>query len=237
MFSHAFPQQRSVVLTQTYRSTQRICRAVTALIDVNVDRTKKTMWTANEKGEPVHVIVSQHASGEIDTIVAAIQKLRRPHPPASATSSSSSPSSSSSSASSLSSANAIGPPAVRWSQICVLARTRRVLTSFESVFKKAGFPMFSTVNHSSAAAKRLNVHKARELVDVLAYCDLICSVDGGSAGSSGILDRAAVDDAAGEQQRADAAFRRVYNTPKRSLNEEVLREIESQARMRYVSVC
>ena len=67
--------------------------------------------------------------------------------------------------------------------------------------------MFSTVNHRSAAGKRLNVHKARELVDALAYCDLICSADGGNA-SAGV----AIDDAAAAQQRADAAFRRVYNT-------------------------
>jgi superfamily I DNA/RNA helicase len=142
MFQTAFPAHHMIVLSQTYRSTQTICRAVNALIESNSERTKKQLWTQNIEGGPIKVMVAQDAGRECDMILAAIRNLRHNQH-------------------------------CRWSQICVLARTRKVLTAFESVLKKAGLPVFSTAHPNSK--KKLNVDKCKELQTILAIAELVSS--------------------------------------------------------------
>ena len=69
MFEAIFPQHSKIVLAQTYRSTQTICAAVNSLIDGNSERTKKKLWTQNQQGAPIRIVVSQDAGKEIEVRV------------------------------------------------------------------------------------------------------------------------------------------------------------------------
>ena len=51
-FEQDYPGTRVVKLEQNYRSTQRILSLATAVIDHNVQRKDKTLWTENAEGDP-----------------------------------------------------------------------------------------------------------------------------------------------------------------------------------------
>ncbi len=52
-FRNMFPGHNTIVLNQTYRSTQTIVKTTSGLIANNMMRNKKQVWTANELGDPV----------------------------------------------------------------------------------------------------------------------------------------------------------------------------------------
>jgi DNA helicase-2/ATP-dependent DNA helicase PcrA len=80
---------------------------------------------------------------------------------------------------------------LRFGEIAVLARTRRVLQPIENALKAAGVPLIN-----SAVAKR-GLTKSREAQDLLAYCELVAG-----PGSAAAMDE---------------AFERVVNVPKRGI--------------------
>ena len=51
-FEQAFPGARVIKLEQNYRSTQNILNAANEVIRHNRGRKDKTLWTANERGQP-----------------------------------------------------------------------------------------------------------------------------------------------------------------------------------------
>ncbi|HLX77886.1 MAG TPA: UvrD-helicase domain-containing protein, partial [Acidimicrobiales bacterium] len=53
-FERAFPDAKTIVLDQNYRSTQTILDAANAVIGNNVMRQKKDLWSALGEGEKVH---------------------------------------------------------------------------------------------------------------------------------------------------------------------------------------
>jgi DNA helicase II / ATP-dependent DNA helicase PcrA len=62
-FEEAFPDVTTVILDQNYRSTQTILDAANAVIDNNIERKPKSLWTDSGMGER---IVRYHAEDEGD---------------------------------------------------------------------------------------------------------------------------------------------------------------------------
>jgi DNA helicase-2/ATP-dependent DNA helicase PcrA len=62
-FEDAFPDVTTIVLDQNYRSTQTILDAANAVIDHNVERKPKNLWTDSDSGDR---IVRYHAEDEGD---------------------------------------------------------------------------------------------------------------------------------------------------------------------------
>ncbi|MPZ66580.1 MAG: DNA helicase PcrA [Pseudonocardiaceae bacterium] len=77
-FERDFPDARTILLEQNYRSTQTILSAANALISHNPDRRDKRLWSAAGDGEPLvgYVADNEHdeaafVAGEIDRLVDA----------------------------------------------------------------------------------------------------------------------------------------------------------------------
>jgi DNA helicase-2/ATP-dependent DNA helicase PcrA len=75
-FEEAFPDVTTVVLDQNYRSTQTILDAANAVIDHNVERKPKSLWTDSGQGDP---IVRYHAEDEGDEATWVAGTARRLH--------------------------------------------------------------------------------------------------------------------------------------------------------------
>jgi DNA helicase-2/ATP-dependent DNA helicase PcrA len=77
-FEQDFPNARSILLEQNYRSTQTILNAANAVISRNSDRRPKNLWSDAGEGEKIagYVAENEHdeaawVSGEIDTLTDA----------------------------------------------------------------------------------------------------------------------------------------------------------------------
>ncbi|WP_047239815.1 UvrD-helicase domain-containing protein [Corynebacterium epidermidicanis] len=75
-FEHDYPEARTILLEQNYRSTQTILSAANAVISQNENRREKKLWTALGEGEPIigYVADNEHdearfVSAEIDSLV------------------------------------------------------------------------------------------------------------------------------------------------------------------------
>jgi DNA helicase II / ATP-dependent DNA helicase PcrA len=75
-FEEAFPDVTTVVLDQNYRSTQTILDAANAVIDHNVERKPKSLWTDSGQGDR---IVRYHAEDEGDEATWVAGTARRLH--------------------------------------------------------------------------------------------------------------------------------------------------------------
>jgi len=76
-FEDAFPEVTTIVLDQNYRSTQTILDAANAVIDHNVERKPKNLWTDTDGGDK---IVRYHAEDEGDEamwVAGTAQQLHR----------------------------------------------------------------------------------------------------------------------------------------------------------------
>ncbi len=67
-FEEDHPDARVVRLEQNYRSTKRILAAASALIEHNVQRKEKTLWTENPEGRAVRVVSLADAEDEAQFI-------------------------------------------------------------------------------------------------------------------------------------------------------------------------
>ncbi|MBR0423176.1 MAG: UvrD-helicase domain-containing protein [Clostridia bacterium] len=74
-FEKNFKGAKTIRLEQNYRSTQTILDAANAIIQNNVGRKGKTLWTENEKGDKIksHTAYSEH--DEAEYIAEAIQDM------------------------------------------------------------------------------------------------------------------------------------------------------------------
>eukprot|EP01083_Nonionella_stella_P042119 113951_1 len=81
-------------------------------------------------------------------------------------------------------------------EIAVLARTRKVLVDMQTIMKSHGIPVSSSYSGNQHVWQR-----SKEILDMLAYCELILS------------------------DTADRAFARIYNTPKRGIGQASLERI------------
>jgi superfamily I DNA/RNA helicase/adenosine deaminase/RecB family exonuclease len=78
LFADKYPNYQKIKLVQNYRSTKSIIKASGRLIAENKGRFDpgKELWTANEKGFPVQILVSEDFSDEAQVIVQEIKKLK-----------------------------------------------------------------------------------------------------------------------------------------------------------------
>lgn len=71
-FESTFPGAKVIKLEQNYRSTQTILNAANAVIQNNIGRKKKSLWTDNGTGEPIEFCVYEDAYAEADGVVNSI---------------------------------------------------------------------------------------------------------------------------------------------------------------------
>nr|WP_211088946.1 DNA helicase PcrA [Levilactobacillus tujiorum] len=75
-FEHDYPDAHVTLLEQNYRSTKTILRAANDVIQRNVNRKKKDLWTENAEGEPISYYRGQNENDEAHYVVAKIQEER-----------------------------------------------------------------------------------------------------------------------------------------------------------------
>ena len=71
-FEQQFPGCRTIKLEQNYRSTGHILKAANQVIQNNLERKGKELWTGSEDGETVQVITASNEYEEAAQIVASI---------------------------------------------------------------------------------------------------------------------------------------------------------------------
>ena len=74
-FERDFPNARTILLEQNYRSTQNILDAANAVIANNDDRREKKLWTSEGSGEQIVGWVAENEQGEARFIVDRIDDL------------------------------------------------------------------------------------------------------------------------------------------------------------------
>lgn len=74
-FQNRYPNCKLYKLEQNYRSTQTIVEAANSLIDKNVKRIKKSVFSANERGEKITVSVASNDIEEGIIVAKYIKKL------------------------------------------------------------------------------------------------------------------------------------------------------------------
>lgn len=74
-FERDFPDARTIVLEQNYRSTQTILDAANAVIDQNHGRKPKRLWSEQGTGEPIVGYVADSEHAEADWIAREINRL------------------------------------------------------------------------------------------------------------------------------------------------------------------
>jgi len=75
-FEQDYPGTRVVKLEQNYRSTQRILSLATAVIDHNVQRKDKSLWTENAEGDPPKLYRGWDEHEEANFVAQTILGLR-----------------------------------------------------------------------------------------------------------------------------------------------------------------
>ncbi|HEX2171457.1 MAG TPA: UvrD-helicase domain-containing protein [Dehalococcoidia bacterium] len=73
-FESDFPEARTIVLGQNYRSTQVILDAAMSVIARNEERKEKELWTDKEGGRPIQVVVGRDEYEEAGFVAAEIER-------------------------------------------------------------------------------------------------------------------------------------------------------------------
>ncbi|EKW99807.1 ATP-dependent DNA helicase [Ligilactobacillus saerimneri 30a] len=76
-FEKDYPDATVVKLEQNYRSTKNILKAANAVIDNNINRKDKTLWTDNAAGDKVHYYRAGNENDEAYYVIKQVQKLRQ----------------------------------------------------------------------------------------------------------------------------------------------------------------
>jgi DNA helicase-2/ATP-dependent DNA helicase PcrA len=72
-FEKDFPETAVFRLEQNYRSTQNILKAASSLVDKNVNRKKKTLWSDRESGEKLEALEVEDEREEAQKVVEKIR--------------------------------------------------------------------------------------------------------------------------------------------------------------------
>lgn len=78
-FEKVFSDAKVIKLEQNYRSTQNILNAANQVIQNNMGRKRKTLWTENEEGAKIHFRQFMNAFEEAEYVVGDISKKVREH--------------------------------------------------------------------------------------------------------------------------------------------------------------
>lgn len=76
-FERDYPDARVVKLERNYRSTKRILEAANALIENNVDRPAKNLFTENDEGELIHFFRGDDERSEAAYVADELERIRR----------------------------------------------------------------------------------------------------------------------------------------------------------------
>ena len=74
-FERDFPDARTILLEQNYRSTQTILSAANAVIDRNTERKPKRLWSEQGDGEPIAGYVADTEHAEADWVAREVDRL------------------------------------------------------------------------------------------------------------------------------------------------------------------
>ena len=74
-FEQDYPDAKVVLLEQNYRSTKTILKAANQVIENNVNRKPKELWTDNEAGEKITYYCGQSGYDESRYVISTIQKM------------------------------------------------------------------------------------------------------------------------------------------------------------------
>jgi len=74
-FERDYPEATVILLEQNYRSTKNILAAANAVIDNNLTRKKKDLWTDNPTGDPLIVYEASTEKNEAAFIVREVERL------------------------------------------------------------------------------------------------------------------------------------------------------------------
>lgn len=74
-FEKDFPRARVVTLDQNYRSTGIILEGANAVIRNNTERKEKNLWTAQGRGEPIHMLLASSGSEESFFVAREVENL------------------------------------------------------------------------------------------------------------------------------------------------------------------
>ncbi len=75
-FEKDFPDAKIIKLEQNYRSTQKILDAASSVVDKNVSRRKKTLWTENQSGEKIRLYEAEDGQKEALYICKTIKQIK-----------------------------------------------------------------------------------------------------------------------------------------------------------------
>ncbi|MBK8148125.1 MAG: UvrD-helicase domain-containing protein [Acidobacteria bacterium] len=79
-FEQHYPNAKTVLLEQNYRSTQTILDVAHAIIENNVEQKKKKLWTSNPGGDKILYFQAFDGDGEARFVASQIDELRRRDP-------------------------------------------------------------------------------------------------------------------------------------------------------------
>ena len=74
-FEQDYPDARTILLEQNYRSTQTVLSAANAIISRNPDRAEKKLWTAGAAGDPIVGYVADDEYDEARFVAGEIDRL------------------------------------------------------------------------------------------------------------------------------------------------------------------
>lgn len=74
-FEKDYPDAKTILLEQNYRSTKTILQAANAVIGNNTNRRPKELWTENNTGEPIEYYRGQSEKDEAYFVIRKIQEL------------------------------------------------------------------------------------------------------------------------------------------------------------------
>lgn len=75
-FERDYPNAKTILLEQNYRSTQNILTAANSVISQNAERREKKLWTDAGQGEPIVGYVADNEHDEASFVALEIEKLR-----------------------------------------------------------------------------------------------------------------------------------------------------------------
>ncbi|WP_037352804.1 DNA helicase PcrA [Selenomonas sp. FC4001] len=75
-FEEDYPEARTIKLEQNYRSTKNILAAANAVIENNINRKKKELWTENATGEKLTIYEARDERDEAEFIATTVMKQK-----------------------------------------------------------------------------------------------------------------------------------------------------------------